>query len=63
MRALGFYPTEQDVDDLVNQVKFGKFVDEGIETEEIDFEEIIKRIQLTVAHSLQFMLTTVLSLD
>jgi hypothetical protein len=42
MRALGYYPTEQQVEDLLNEVTFAKFVQTGQHTHEINFEELIK---------------------
>ncbi len=42
MRALGFYPTEKEVDDLINEVKFSRFVTTGEYVDEIGFEELIQ---------------------
>ncbi len=42
MRALGFYPTEREVQDIVNEVKFSKYVQTAQYTSEVDFETLIK---------------------
>ena len=43
MRALGYYSTEQAVDDMINEVKFSEYVDTGKYVENIDLVELIKR--------------------
>lgn len=42
MRALGFYPTELQVQDMVNEIKFSQYVDTGKTISEIDLETLIK---------------------
>jgi hypothetical protein len=44
MRALGYYPTEREVDDLVNEIQFSKFVDTGEYVDNFSVEDLIKCI-------------------
>ena len=41
MRAIGFYPTEEEVQNLINEVKSNQ---NGQDREEINFEDLIKCI-------------------
>ncbi|XP_053328771.1 cilia- and flagella-associated protein 251 [Spea bombifrons] len=42
MRALGFYPSEQEVENMLNEVKFSEYVDTGKQVTHINLEDFIK---------------------
>ncbi|NXR09995.1 CF251 protein, partial [Semnornis frantzii] len=42
MRAMGFYPSEQKIEEMINEVKFSKYVDTGEQVTEINLEDFIK---------------------
>ncbi|NXF74692.1 CF251 protein, partial [Sclerurus mexicanus] len=42
MRAIGFYPSEEEVEEMINEVKFSKIVDTGEQVTEINLGDFIK---------------------
>ncbi|NXB76744.1 CF251 protein, partial [Donacobius atricapilla] len=42
MRAIGFYPSEEEVEEMRNEVKFSKYADTGEEVTKIDLGDFIK---------------------
>ena len=45
MQAMGYYPSKQEIDDMLNEVKYGKFLDgETTPVTDINFDDLIKRM-------------------
>ncbi|NXX77335.1 CF251 protein, partial [Urocolius indicus] len=42
MRAMGFYPSEEQIKEMLNEVKFSKYVDTGEQVTQINLEDFIK---------------------
>ncbi|NXR68105.1 CF251 protein, partial [Rhadina sibilatrix] len=42
MRAIGFYPSEEEIEEMINEVKFSKYADTGEEVTEINLGDFIK---------------------
>uniref|UniRef100_A0A8C2UFW3 Cilia- and flagella-associated protein 251 n=1 Tax=Coturnix japonica TaxID=93934 RepID=A0A8C2UFW3_COTJA len=42
MRAIGFYPSEEEIEDMINEVKFSEYVDSGEQVTKINLEDFIK---------------------
>eukprot|EP01138_Halocafeteria_seosinensis_P012467 gb/GECG01012739.1/.p1 GENE.gb/GECG01012739.1/~~gb/GECG01012739.1/.p1 ORF type:complete len:1026 (+),score=133.98 gb/GECG01012739.1/:1-3078(+) len=42
VRALGYYPTEEETEALLNEVRYGNFAEEGKTVEEVDLGTVVK---------------------
>uniref|UniRef100_A0A8C0VSS0 Cilia- and flagella-associated protein 251 n=1 Tax=Cyanistes caeruleus TaxID=156563 RepID=A0A8C0VSS0_CYACU len=42
MRAIGFYPSEEEIEEMINEVKFSKYADTGEEVTKINLGDFIK---------------------
>uniref|UniRef100_A0A669PGH9 Cilia- and flagella-associated protein 251 n=1 Tax=Phasianus colchicus TaxID=9054 RepID=A0A669PGH9_PHACC len=42
MRAIGFYPSEEEIEEMINEVKFSDFVDTGEQVTKINLRDFIK---------------------
>ncbi|NWS41722.1 CF251 protein, partial [Probosciger aterrimus] len=42
MRAMGFYPSEEEIEEMLNEVKFSNYVDTGEQVTKINLEDFIK---------------------
>ncbi|XP_014730616.1 PREDICTED: WD repeat-containing protein 66 [Sturnus vulgaris] len=42
MRAIGFYPSEKEIEEMINEVKFSKYADTGEEVTKINLGDFIK---------------------
>ncbi|NXW60505.1 CF251 protein, partial [Eurystomus gularis] len=42
MRAIGFYPSEEKIEEMINEVKFSKYVDTGEQVTKINLGDFIK---------------------
>ncbi|NWX33544.1 CF251 protein, partial [Notiomystis cincta] len=42
MRAIGFYPSEEEIEEMINEIKFSKYVDTGEQVTEINLADFIK---------------------
>uniref|UniRef100_A0A8V5H9N6 Uncharacterized protein n=1 Tax=Melopsittacus undulatus TaxID=13146 RepID=A0A8V5H9N6_MELUD len=42
MRAMGFYPSEKEIEEMLNEVKFSNYVDTGEQVTKINLEDFIK---------------------
>ena len=62
MRALGYYPTEQEIDEMVNEVKFSTYVTNGQYVESIDIGGKLLLLESPVPHFLHFLLNFILIL-
>ena len=43
MQALGYYPTEKEIEDLMNEIKFDHVSESGEIAQSITIEELVKR--------------------
>ncbi|NXS86424.1 CF251 protein, partial [Erpornis zantholeuca] len=42
MRAIGFYPSEEEIEEMINEVKFSKYADTGEEVTKINLDDFIR---------------------
>ncbi|NWR75526.1 CF251 protein, partial [Centropus unirufus] len=42
MRALGFYPSEKKIEEMINEVKFSKYADTGEQETKVEFGDFLK---------------------
>ena len=42
MRGLGFYPTEQEIEDMINEIKFSEYIDTNAFVESINLDDFIR---------------------
>ncbi|NXB19238.1 CF251 protein, partial [Rhagologus leucostigma] len=42
MRAIGFYPSEEEIEEMINEVKFSKYVDTGEQVTKINLGDFLK---------------------
>ena len=42
MRALGYYPSEKEIENMVGEVKYARFLEDGTTQEEIGFDDFLK---------------------
>ena len=42
MRAMGYYPTEQEVTSMMDEVRYSTFSERGVATEEVRIDDFIK---------------------
>ncbi|TNN20987.1 Cilia- and flagella-associated protein [Schistosoma japonicum] len=42
MRAVGFYPTEMEIENMINEIKYSRFCDTGEYTTEVDLDTFIQ---------------------
>ena len=42
MRGLGFYPTEQEIEEMINEVKFGQYIDTNEFVDSINLDDFIR---------------------
>ncbi|KFQ26000.1 WD repeat-containing protein 66, partial [Merops nubicus] len=42
MRAMGFYPSEEEIEEMINEIKFSKYADTGEQVTKINLEDFIK---------------------
>ncbi|XP_018655297.1 putative wd-repeat protein [Schistosoma mansoni] len=55
MRAIGFYPTEAEVENMINEIKYSKFCETGEYTTEIDLDTFIQCEAIGEAEMSEYM--------
>jgi hypothetical protein len=44
MRSMGYYPTNKEIENMKNEIRFSKYLDPGIEVDELDLNMFLKLV-------------------
>lgn len=42
MRSMGYYPTNKEIENMQNEIRFSKYLDPGEQVEELDLNMFLK---------------------
>lgn len=42
MRSMGYYPTNKEIENMQNEIRFSKYIDPGEQVEELDLNMFLK---------------------